>query len=114
MVDALTHSGPAAATRIDRTVCTKASNPYEPVSDIPTYSARLVDAIFVNRLNQEPKTSNEPPLKCYVTLNCPVAGSARVASVSAGGATRFADTAPWAVGGAGRPDRLPRDVRLSS
>ena len=82
VIDALTHSGPAAAARIDRTVCTQASNPYEPVSDIPTYSAHLVDAIFVNRLNQEPKTAGEPLLKCYVTLSCQVGGRSGPASAS--------------------------------
>jgi LPXTG-motif cell wall-anchored protein len=90
VIDALTHGGPAAAARIDRTVCTQASNPYEPVSDIPTYSAHLVDAIFVNRLNQEPRTSSEPPLKCYVTLSCPVAGSGGVVSDSTRGAAAVA------------------------
>ena len=71
VVDALTHSGPADTARIDRSVCTQVTNPFVPVTDVPTYTAYLYDAIFVNRFFQEPQTPSEPPLRCYVTASCP-------------------------------------------
>ena len=71
VMDALTHPGPADPARIDRSVCTQVSNPYVPPASIPTYTAHFYNAIFVERLHQEPQTTAEPPLKCYVTASCP-------------------------------------------
>jgi triacylglycerol esterase/lipase EstA (alpha/beta hydrolase family) len=69
-MDALTHPGPADPRRIDPSVCGQVSMPYYAAGDIPTYSAHIVNFIFVNRVNNEPKTTAEPPLKCYVTDSC--------------------------------------------
>src|SRR5207253_1015132 len=71
VIDALNHPGPADAARIDRSVCTQVSMPYVDPTDIPTYTAHMYDAIFIDRLHNEPQTTAEPPLKCYVTASCP-------------------------------------------
>jgi triacylglycerol esterase/lipase EstA (alpha/beta hydrolase family) len=69
-MDALTHPGPADPKRIDPAVCGQVSMPYYAAGDIPTYSVHIMNFIFVNRVNNEPKTNAEPPLKCYVTASC--------------------------------------------
>jgi len=69
-MDALTHPGPADPKRIDPAVCGQASMPYYSASDIPTQSVHIFNFIFVNRVNNEPQTPAEPPLKCYVTASC--------------------------------------------
>jgi hypothetical protein len=66
-IDALTHDGPAVPARIDRALCAQATMPYIRPNDVPLYSASLVQNIFVTRLNTEPRTTNEPPLRDYVT-----------------------------------------------
>ncbi|MDX6641823.1 MAG: hypothetical protein QOF12_2834 [Solirubrobacteraceae bacterium] len=73
VLDALAHPGPADPARIDRSVCTQPSMPYVDPTDIPTYSLHLYNAIFIDRLHNEPQTTTEPPLKCYVTASCPPA-----------------------------------------
>jgi triacylglycerol esterase/lipase EstA (alpha/beta hydrolase family) len=70
VIDALTHAGPADPRRIDRSVCTKVSMPYEQPTDVPTYTVHIYNAIFIDRLHSQPQTSAEPPLKCYVTASC--------------------------------------------
>jgi hypothetical protein len=70
-MDALAHSGPAAPSRISSSVCSQPSNPYVAASEIPAYSTYAFDAIFLNRINQEPQVTQEPPLRCYVTASCP-------------------------------------------
>jgi triacylglycerol esterase/lipase EstA (alpha/beta hydrolase family) len=70
VINALAHPGPADPARIDRSVCTQPSMPYVDPTDIPTYSLHLYNAIFIDRLHNEPQTSTEPPLKCYVTASC--------------------------------------------
>ncbi|HEX6394274.1 MAG TPA: hypothetical protein VFZ97_12595 [Acidimicrobiales bacterium] len=70
VVDALTHNGPAQPTRIDRSVCSRLAMPYIDPTDIPTYTAHLYNAIFVDRFHNVPQTTAEPPLKCYVTASC--------------------------------------------
>ena len=69
-MDALTHPGPADPTRIDPSVCQQASMPYYSATDVATYSPHIVNFIFINRINSEPHTTAEPPLKCYVTASC--------------------------------------------
>ena len=49
VIDALTHNRPADPSRVNRDVCTEASNPYVPASDIPPYDAYAYDALFPNR-----------------------------------------------------------------
>jgi hypothetical protein len=83
VIDALTHPGPADPARIDRGACLQLSNPYVPVTEIPGYSAYIYDALFVNRLMQEPQTPAEPPLKCYVTAACPAGSPAPAAPSTA-------------------------------
>lgn len=69
-MDALTHDGPADPSRVDRAVCAEPTMPYIHPNDVPLYSAALVQQIFVTRLNSEPRTTTEPPLRCYVTATC--------------------------------------------
>ena len=88
VMDALEHPGPADAARIDRSVCTQISMPYVNVTDIPTYTLHIYNAIFVDRLHAEPQTTAEPPLKCYVTASCVRPATAPVRSTSSGGLTR--------------------------
>jgi hypothetical protein len=71
VIDALTHPGPADPARINRSVCTQLSMPYIDPTDIPSYTAHIYNAIFIDRLHNEPQTRTEPPLKCYVTASCP-------------------------------------------
>ncbi len=73
VIDALTHNGPADPIRINRDVCTEVSNPYVSASETPLYTAYAYNALFVNRAQQEPQVTQEPPLKCYVTASCPAA-----------------------------------------
>ena len=70
VIDALSHAGPADPARIDRSVCLQLAMPYVAPAEIPTHTAYLYDAIFVQRLRGEPQVSVEPPLKCYVTASC--------------------------------------------
>jgi triacylglycerol esterase/lipase EstA (alpha/beta hydrolase family) len=78
-IDALSNPGPANPARIDRGVCAQQSMPYVPFSDVPSYSVHLYNALFLDRLQNQPKASAEPPLKCYVTATCPAAsGQSRV------------------------------------
>jgi hypothetical protein len=71
VMDALAHSGPADPQRISPSVCNQSSNPYVPASETPAYNTYAFDALFINRINQEPQVTQEPPLKCYVTASCP-------------------------------------------
>jgi triacylglycerol esterase/lipase EstA (alpha/beta hydrolase family) len=70
-LDALAKPGPANPARVDPGVCAQQSMPYIPFSDVPPYSAHLYNALFFDRLQNQPKTSAEPPLRCYVTASCP-------------------------------------------
>jgi hypothetical protein len=82
VIDALEHPGPADAARIDRSVCSQISMPYVSATDIPTYTLHLYNAIFVDRLHNEPQTTAEPPLKCYVTSSCPITNGRSVGSTT--------------------------------
>jgi hypothetical protein len=77
VIDALTHAGPADPARINRSVCTQLSMPYVDPTDIPTYTLHIYNAIFIDRLHNEPQTTAEPPLKCYVTASCPASSRPR-------------------------------------
>jgi hypothetical protein len=71
-IDALTHPGPANSERIDKeAVCAELSMPYVPIAEVPEDSLHLYQAIFIERLPNEPQASEEPPLRCYVTASCP-------------------------------------------
>jgi triacylglycerol esterase/lipase EstA (alpha/beta hydrolase family) len=68
-LDALTHAGPAQATRINTTVCAEALQPgVDPstfASDDATYDAQIAETFATY-----PPVKSEPPLKCYVTASC--------------------------------------------
>lgn len=52
-------------------MCTQLSMPCLNPIDIPTYTVDFYNAIFVDRLHNEPQTSAAgPPLKCYVSASC--------------------------------------------
>jgi hypothetical protein len=51
--------------------------PYIALTDVPTYTLHIYNALFIDRLHSEPQTTSEPPLKCYVTASCPRARSTR-------------------------------------
>jgi hypothetical protein len=74
-VDALTHSGPADPSRIDKaSVCT---NPLMPGISDPISGAAAAAAAAANLLQTiatYPHVPAEPALKCYVTASCPPAG----------------------------------------
>jgi hypothetical protein len=77
-IDALNHAGPADPSRIDTaSLCTQTSMPFVPFSDVPAYSARLSNTLFVDRFRNQPQTSGEPPLRCYVTASCAAASAAQ-------------------------------------
>jgi triacylglycerol esterase/lipase EstA (alpha/beta hydrolase family) len=88
VIDALEHPGPADPARIDRSVCSQISMPYVNVTDIPTYTLHTYNAIFVDRLHNEPQTTAEPPLKCYVTASCPATAGTSVGSTKRSTPTR--------------------------
>jgi hypothetical protein len=65
-LDALTHDGPADAARIDRAVCAQA---FMPGVDPNTFATDF--AHFSDGPRDAPPVEREPPLKCYVTAECP-------------------------------------------
>jgi hypothetical protein len=69
-LDALTHAGPADASRIDRSVCTQPFQPgVNPATFTRDYAAYLAAAgAGAARVKQLPV---EPPLACYVYADCP-------------------------------------------
>jgi triacylglycerol esterase/lipase EstA (alpha/beta hydrolase family) len=77
-IDALDHPGPADPARLDRaTVCAQTLQPgVDPAAFAPEF-ARLT-AVVAQQLLQYPKVAAEPPLRCYVTASCPVAGAGAV------------------------------------
>jgi hypothetical protein len=90
VIDALEHPGPADTARIDRSVCSQISMPYVSATDIPTNTLHIYNAIFVDRLHNEPQTTSEPPLKCYVTASCPTTTGSSVAPTTRGAPMRTA------------------------
>jgi triacylglycerol esterase/lipase EstA (alpha/beta hydrolase family) len=68
-LDALTHTGPADESRIDRTVCTQPFQPGVNPATFPTdYAAYLAAAGDGARRARQ--VSAEPPLACYVYADC--------------------------------------------
>jgi hypothetical protein len=79
-MDALSHPGPADPPRIDRVaVCAQASMPYVAAVTIPTYTAHLYNALFVDRVTTTPTTGEEPASACYVTATCGTVATAQPA-----------------------------------
>jgi triacylglycerol esterase/lipase EstA (alpha/beta hydrolase family) len=69
-LDAITHSGPAEAARINSAVCAEA---LQPGVDPTTFAAEDAhyDAVAVETYGTYPHVESEPPLQCYVTASCP-------------------------------------------
>jgi hypothetical protein len=78
-MDALSHAGPADPGRVDRGVCAQVGMPYVAPVTIPTYTAHLYNALFVDRVSSTPTTSEEPASACYVTATCASVPSAQPA-----------------------------------
>lgn len=72
VVDAVRHDGPADPARIDRAVC---DDDYPPGVDPVTFpeSYARVNARILRELTLGKRSEEEPPLRCYVTANCPSA-----------------------------------------
>jgi len=69
-LDAMTHAGPADASRIDRSVCTQPFQPgVNPATFATDYAAYL--AAVGNGAARARQISAEPPLACYVYADCP-------------------------------------------
>jgi hypothetical protein len=69
-LDAMTHAGPADASRIERTVCTQPFQPgVNPATFATDYAAYLAAA--GNGVARARQVSAEPPLRCYVYADCP-------------------------------------------
>jgi hypothetical protein len=69
-LDAMTHTGPADASRIDRTVCTQPFQPgVNPATFATDYAGYL--AAVGNGAARARQVSAEPPLACYVYADCP-------------------------------------------
>ncbi len=69
-LDALTHPGPASASRVPATTCL---SPLMPGIDPGTFAAdyaHTVDSV-ASTVATSPRTTSEPPLACYVTATCP-------------------------------------------
>jgi len=68
-IDAVTHAGPAQASRIAATVC---AEPFQPGVDPSTFAQD--DAKYDQEISEVfatyPRSKSEPPLKCYVTASC--------------------------------------------
>jgi triacylglycerol esterase/lipase EstA (alpha/beta hydrolase family) len=68
-LDAITHSGPAQASRIALTVCAEA---FQPGVQASTFAAE--DAKYDQEIGETfasyPHARSEPPLRCYVTASC--------------------------------------------
>ena len=66
---AVTHAGPAQASRIAATVC---AEPFQPGVDPSTFAQD--DAKYDQEISEVfatyPRSKSEPPLKCYVTASC--------------------------------------------
>jgi hypothetical protein len=71
VMDALSHPGPADPRRIRPSVCSQSTNPYVSPTETPAYNTYAFDALFLNRISQEPQATHEPALSCYVTASCP-------------------------------------------
>jgi triacylglycerol esterase/lipase EstA (alpha/beta hydrolase family) len=70
-IDALTHAGPADATRLDPTaVCTQ---PFQPGVNVATAATDELEAgaALAQTIATSPHVAAEPPLACYVTASCP-------------------------------------------
>jgi triacylglycerol esterase/lipase EstA (alpha/beta hydrolase family) len=68
--DALTHTGPASAARLDRSVCAQSYMPGVDPATFPADYARFVGTVGPAQAQSE-YVPSEPPLKCYVTGTCP-------------------------------------------
>lgn len=68
-LDAVTHAGPAQASRISAIVCVE---PFQPGVNPATFAAD--DAAYNREIGETfasyPHVASEPPLKCYVTASC--------------------------------------------
>jgi triacylglycerol esterase/lipase EstA (alpha/beta hydrolase family) len=69
-LDAMTHAGPADASRVDRSVCTQPFQPgVNPATFATDYAAYLAAA--GNGVTRARQVSAEPRLACYVYADCP-------------------------------------------
>jgi triacylglycerol esterase/lipase EstA (alpha/beta hydrolase family) len=68
-LDAVTHAGPAQASRIGLTVCAEA---FQPGVDPSTFAEddAMYDQTAAETFATYPRVPSEPPLKCYVTASC--------------------------------------------
>jgi triacylglycerol esterase/lipase EstA (alpha/beta hydrolase family) len=73
-IDALSHPGPAVASRVDRSVCTRLTQPGVNQATFATDYAAYA-AYIARVLATYPHVSSEPPLRCYVTASCPGQGT---------------------------------------
>jgi triacylglycerol esterase/lipase EstA (alpha/beta hydrolase family) len=68
-IDAVTHAGPAEAARVALTVC---AEPFQPGVDPSTFAED--DAGYDRTAGETfatyPRSTSEPPLRCYVTASC--------------------------------------------
>jgi triacylglycerol esterase/lipase EstA (alpha/beta hydrolase family) len=73
-LDALTHDGPASTARIPLTVC---AQPFQPGVNPATFPADwgAYLAAIGNAESSAKQVSAEPPLKCYVFADCPIAAA---------------------------------------
>lgn len=68
-IDALTHDGPAAPARIDRSVCSQSFAPGVDPATFPVDFAKFQATWF--RFATAKRVSEEPALRCYATATCP-------------------------------------------
>jgi pimeloyl-ACP methyl ester carboxylesterase len=69
-LDALTHPGPAAPSRVARTACLHPLMPGIDPTTFPRHYAGTVASV-AKTVATYPHVSAEPPLACYVTATCP-------------------------------------------
>jgi hypothetical protein len=95
-VDAFTHSGTAAKSRIPATVCGQAFQPGVNPATFPADYGAFLQAI--GRAQQEvPAVRAEPALRCYVFASCP-RGFAQATCLDARGVARGKRLGPIALG----------------
>jgi triacylglycerol esterase/lipase EstA (alpha/beta hydrolase family) len=68
-LDAITHSGPAQASRIALTVCAEAFQPGVEAGSFAGEDAKY-DQEIAETFATYPHAPSEPPLRCYVTASC--------------------------------------------
>jgi hypothetical protein len=78
-MDALSHPGPAVASRVDRSSCTRLTQPGVNQASFATDFAGY-GAYVARVLATYPHVSSEPALRCYVTGACPGQNSAAAGS----------------------------------